>query len=117
MTSVDRPVSPTFSTLDRSHSYFESPLLTEERKKNKSACADFTVAPSIVKMEIFANDESFSDLILLAPVPPVALISQGVIDATTLCALTDYLEARCQVHPAKEYSAHFDVINSAIRVP
>jgi hypothetical protein len=59
MTSVDRPVSSTFSTLDRSYSHFKSPLLTEEKKKNKSACADFTVMPSIVKMEIFANDDRF----------------------------------------------------------
>jgi hypothetical protein len=47
----------------------------------------------------------------------MVLISQGAVDATTLCALTDYLIAWRQMHLTKEYSVHFGMINNAIRVP
>lgn len=110
----DRPVSSSFSTLDRFYSHFESPLSTEKReKKNTSVHADFMV-PSIVKMKISANDDRFK-FNTLAPVPPVALISQSV-DATILCAFADYLVAQCQVHLAKEYRVHFGMISNAIRM-
>jgi len=66
-------------------------------------------------MEILANDDRLG-FNTLAPAPPAVLVSQSVVDVTTLCAHADYLVARCPAHLSKEHNIGFSAINDAVCV-